>query len=237
MFCPQCGSTQDQGVFCTSCGRPLGEVPVQTRRMPDTLSDPERYGMQTRDAETGTVDLVPALSPASSLAEPAATAVSTVPDPYGMHRSTHVSVNVAGPQIICQDKSGPGLLPRGIWFVFIGWWAGWFWITAAAVLNWTIVGLPLGILMMNAVPKVMTLKSRDTRLNLAANADGTYTLTRQHLAQHPFWARALFFVFIGSWLSLVWAWTAWAIGLFIVTLPVSFWMFDRVPALTTLARY
>lgn len=107
----------------------------------------------------------------------------------------------------------------------------------AAILNTTIVGLPLGIMMFNALPKVMTLKSRKGQLSMTANADGTYLLTKNHVKQRPFWIRALYFLFIGCWFSIVWAYTAYAIGLFIVTLPVSFLMFNRMPAVTTLSRY
>lgn len=146
-------------------------------------------------------------------------------------------MNVAGPQIIYRPQEGPGLVIRAIWFVLIGWYLGFFWILTAALLNSTIIGLPLGLMMFNAVPKVMTLKSRNTQLSLTANADGTYTMAHQHREQYSFWIRAVYFVFVGIWFSIVWAMTAYVIGLLIVTLPISFWMFDRMPAVTTLARY
>jgi hypothetical protein len=47
----------------------------------------------------------------------------------------------------------------------------------------------------------------------------------------------VYFILVGCWFSIVWALAAYAIGLLIVTLPLSFWMFDRMPAVTTLARY
>jgi len=146
-------------------------------------------------------------------------------------------VNVAGPQIIYRPQEGPGLAVRAIWFVFIGWYLGFFWILLAALLNSTIIGLPLGLMMFNAVPKVMTLKSRNTQLSLTANADGTYTMAHQRREQYAFWIRAVYFVLVGIWFSIAWAMAAYAIGLLIVTLPISFWMFDRMPAVTTLARY
>jgi uncharacterized membrane protein YccF (DUF307 family) len=151
--------------------------------------------------------------------------------------ATNVTVNVAGPRLIYQDQTGPSLLVRALWFLFLGWYLGFVWILLASALNATIIGLPLGVMMFNALPKVMTLRPRNVRMQVTANPDGTYTMTRVHLEQRPFWARAMYFLLIGWWFSVAWALTAYLIGLLIVTLPISFWMFDRVPALTTLARY
>jgi len=159
-----------------------------------------------------------------------------VPAPV-IANSTNVAVNVAGPQIIYRPQEGPGLVVRAIWFLFIGWYLGFFWILIAAALNSTIIGLPLGLMMFNAVPKVMTLKSRNTGLSLTTNADGTYTMAHQRPEQYAFWVRAVYFVFVGIWFSIAWAIAAYVIGLMILTLPISFWMFNRMPAITTLARY
>jgi uncharacterized membrane protein YccF (DUF307 family) len=210
----------------------------------DELS-PQTDGME--DSSPTTEAQAPVLAQAENLA-PVPTALSTIsPQPAAAYEypvthpdvasSTNVAVNVAGPQIIYQPDQGPGLLVRAIWFLFIGWWVGFYWILIAAVLNSTIIGLPLGLMMFNAVPKVMTLKSRNTQLNLTANADGTYTMSHQRPEQYRFWVRAVYFLFVGVWFSIVWALAAYAIGLLIVTLPISFWMFDRMPAVTTLARY
>jgi hypothetical protein len=51
--------------------------------------------------------------------------------------------------------------------------------------------------------------------------------------------RAVYFLLIGWWFSAVWLLLAWVLTLVTggLALPLSFWMFDRVPALTTLARY
>lgn len=228
MFCGHCGGRQADGRFCTTCGRPLDELPRQAIA-------PQRV------AEAATwerpVASLPLYQPATPLAAeasgpPVATLAGAPP-----RATTNVAVNVAGPQILYQDTSGPGLVVRAIWFVFIGWWIGAFWIGLAWALNLTIIGLPLGLMMFNAVPKVMTLKSRTVHLSMSQNADGTYLLKRSHVDQRRFWVRAVYFLVIGCWFSLLWAYAAYAIGLLILTLPISFWMFDRLPAVTTLARY
>jgi len=150
---------------------------------------------------------------------------------------THVTVNVAGPQIKYQDKTGHSLLLRAIWFVFVGCWFGQVWLLTAWIFNVTIIGLPLGLLMVNKLPGVMTLRSRSEQLTLSTDSDGSYVLTKQHLDQRPFWLRALYFIFVGWGVSLLWAEAAYIFALLIVTIPLSFVMFDRLPAVTTLARY
>lgn len=224
MFCRYCGNQQIDAKFCTSCGKPVDELAVQPTKAPTVLMEPSG---SNADPPTGVAT------------PPAARIVESVipPDNSQPTNRTNVSVNVAGPQIIYQDESGSALFVRAIWFVFIGWWAGFFWITLAAILNWTIIGLPLGLMMFNAVPRVMTLKSRNVRLSISTNPDGTYVLTRSHLEQHPLWLRAIYFLLVGWWFSLSWAYAAYFIGLLIVTLPVSFMMFERIPAVTTFARY
>ena len=50
--------------------------------------------------------------------------------------------------------------------------------------------------------------------------------------------RALYFVFVGWWLSGLWLGVAWGVlgATFGLALPLSFWMFNRAGAVTTLAR-
>jgi len=70
------------------------------------------------------------------------------------------------------------------------------------------------------------------------NRDGTQVIRQRPLEQHPFLLRALYFLVIGFWFSLVWTLLAWLLSLVTLGLafPLSFWMFNRVPAVTTLAR-
>ena len=222
MYCRECSSQQDDGRFCRTCGRPLDELPGE-RRLNAALAD-----------------TAPALTTAAVARAPVALAEVGFPplDPKVPPGSgTDVAVNVAGPRIIYEDRTGPGLLLRGSYFVLVGWWVGFIWLTLASLLNLTLIGLPLGLIMINRLPLVMTLTPRSSELTLSANPDGTYALTRRHLPQPPFGVRAVYFICVGWWASFLWVWAAYAIGLLIVTLPISFWMWNRVPAVTTLARY
>lgn len=135
------------------------------------------------------------------------------------------------------SQSGPGLLIRVLWFLFIGWWLGLIWVLIAWFFNLTIIGLPLGLAMINTIPQVMTL--RPSRVyTVVENRNGSQVIRQRPLEQNPFLLRALYFLVIGFWFSLVWMLLAWLISLVTLGLafPLSFWMFDRVPAVTTLAR-
>ena len=46
---------------------------------------------------------------------------------------------------------------RAIWFVVIGWWAAGIWMFVAYLISLTIIGIPVGIMMLNRLPEVFTL--------------------------------------------------------------------------------
>ncbi|KAB8144336.1 hypothetical protein F8S13_05520 [Chloroflexia bacterium SDU3-3] len=112
------------------------------------------------------------------------------------------------------------LIIRALWFLFIGLWLGPLWIVAGWLLNLTIIGMPLGLWMLNHTGTVMTLQQRSPRVP----AGSTLGLL----------ARAIYFVLIGWWASLVWLALAWAMAASVIGLPVAFLMFDRVGTVTTM---
>ena len=132
---------------------------------------------------------------------------------------------------------GPGCLVRVLYFIFIGSWLGLIWILAAWFFNLIIIGLPLGLAMINSIPQVMTLRPVRVQTSVVVK-DGAPVLRQTAVEQHPFLLRGLYFILIGFWFSFVWMLLAWVFLLltFGLALPLSFWMFDRVPAVTTLAR-
>jgi uncharacterized membrane protein YccF (DUF307 family) len=139
--------------------------------------------------------------------------------------------------VVAGQNTGPNLLVRALWFLFIGLWLGPLWIVLAWLLLVTIIGLPLGLLMINRIPQVMTLKPLRTRTTVAMH-NGVMLVSQARPLQYPFLARALYFLVVGWWASLVWLVLTYTI--IVATLgfglPLAFWMCDQVPAVTTLAR-
>lgn len=135
------------------------------------------------------------------------------------------------------EEKGPGCLVRILYFLFVGLWLGGIWTVAAWILNITIIGMPLGLWMINRLPQIMTLKPVRTQKKVEV-VDGKLVSQQSSIPQRPFLARALYFILIGWWFSALWLILAWLLtGISLgLGLPLAFWMFDQVPAVTTLAK-
>ena len=120
----------------------------------------------------------------------------------------------------------PSLLVRAVWFVFVGWWATGLWLAVAWLLNVTIVGIPLGIKMINRVPLVLSLKRRDPLVEAGGSG-----------AQHSLLVRAVWFLLVGWWASGVWLSVAYGLSLTIVGLPLAIWMYNKLPYVVSLYAY
>lgn len=118
------------------------------------------------------------------------------------------------------------LLVRVLWFVLIGWWLTPALVNIAWLLNATIVLIPLGIKLINLVPTALSLA--EPRGLDAPESDREQT---------NLFVRAGYFVLIGWWLSWLWANIAAFLAVTIVGLPIAFWMFNRLPYVTSLYRF
>src|SRR5579859_5024501 len=65
------------------------------------------------------------------------------------------------------------LFVRALYFFFIGWWAGLIWLNIGYFFVLTVIGLPIGLLMLNRLPLVMTLKPASQSVNI--NITGSIT--------------------------------------------------------------
>jgi uncharacterized membrane protein YccF (DUF307 family) len=132
---------------------------------------------------------------------------------------------------------GPGFFVRFLYFIFVGWWLGLVWIILAELLNLTIIGLPVGLAMINKIPQIMTLKPSRVQTTVEVK-NGQTVVKETKIKQTPFLLRAIYFLLIGDWLSIVWMLTAWLLATVTLGfgLPISMWMFDRTPAITTLKK-
>ena len=124
----------------------------------------------------------------------------------------------------------PNLILRIIWFLLVGWWLAAILSVAAWALNATVIGLPLGLWIINRLPLAATLRPSSSQYRLE---DG---ILRSGVDQYPFVLRAIYFILIGWWLSGLWMLVAYALLLTIVGMPAAFWMYGRIGAVTTLYR-
>jgi uncharacterized membrane protein YccF (DUF307 family) len=135
-----------------------------------------------------------------------------------------------------QDSQFPFIL-RVLWFIFIGWHITLWWVLAAWLLNLTIIGMPLGLWMLNRVGFVLTLRTQRT-YSVGEIRDGAVVGWRtQGVPQNPFILRALYFLLIGWWFSLIWSLLGWLLCVTIIGLPLGVWMLNRLPEVTTLMRH
>src|SRR6476620_2951752 len=82
-----------------------------------------------------------------------------------------------GAQPTAVYQRGPNLLIRFIWWLFIGWWASGIAVTVAWFALITIIGIPLGIWIINRLPSILTLRSRTRSWDLGQDEQGRVTVS------------------------------------------------------------
>lgn len=149
----------------------------------------------------------------------------------------HVNViqQAAPATTVIVAHQGPGCLVRAIYFLLVGWWLAGFWIGLAWLCIISLILLPIGLIMLNRVPQVMTLSPGSSNLTVR-QVGNTTIITHGEAAQYPLLARAIYFLVIGWWASLFWITLAYLGALTIIGLPISFMMFNVIGFVTTLRR-
>jgi uncharacterized membrane protein YccF (DUF307 family) len=125
---------------------------------------------------------------------------------------------------------------RALWFLCICWWLSGIVMFLGYLFTVTIIGMPLGFYFLNRIPQALTLRARTTAFRTEVR-DGVTYVVESELPQRPWYVRALWFVFVGWWLGALWLVAAWLIGLLVVTLPLSIWMYNRASGVITLQRH
>ena len=127
------------------------------------------------------------------------------------------------------QQASPNILIRFLYFVFIGWWLGLLVSAFAWLVNLTVIGLPLGLYLINRLPTIMTLRAQN-QWRLEGN------VLIQGAKQRPFILRAIYFFIVGWWFSGIWMGVAYLCIFTVIGLPLAFWMYGRIGAVTTLRR-
>ena len=92
------------------------------------------------------------------------------------------------------------------------------------------IGLPLGLWLLNRLPSLATLRPQEQTWRI----EGATAIRGK--AQRSFPLRAVYFLLIGWWFSGLWLAAAYLALVSIIGLPLAFWMYGRVGAVTTLYR-
>ena len=142
------------------------------------------------------------------------------------------------PPVLVERKTGPGLLVRAVWFIFVGWWLSGIVAAVAWFFMITIIGLPLGIWLVNRLPTVITLRPRTSYAYAYTDAYGNTSYSpAAPIEQVPWWVRGIWFLLVGWWASFFTMAIAWALIVLVITLPLGLMLFNRVPFVASLYRY
>jgi len=126
------------------------------------------------------------------------------------------------------------LILRLAYLWFLGIPLGALWMAFAWLACLTIVGMPVGVWMLNRVPLIMTLES-DEHLR-PVEVKGKIHYVFEEMEQPSFLVRALWFLLVGWWLGALWIKLSLLLAATFLGLPIAFWMINRVPFVMTLRR-
>jgi uncharacterized membrane protein YccF (DUF307 family) len=135
-----------------------------------------------------------------------------------------------------REEPGVPFILRVLWFFLIGWHVTLWWVLAAWFLLITIIGMPLGLWMLNRTPIVLTLRM-PRGYTVTELQDGEPVAQSYRSAPQRSWlVRLIYFVLVGWWLSLGWSLVGWFLCVTIIGLPLGVLMLNRLPTVTTLMR-
>jgi len=135
------------------------------------------------------------------------------------------------------ENKNPGCLTQLLWFLFVGCWASQIWVFIAWMFMALIITIPIGVKMINVLPKVVALRGADSRRDVVVVTSGeNSTVITTSKPEVNIFLRIIYFFCVGWWASLFWMELAWLLSLTIIGLPAAFWMFDKTPAILSLKR-
>lgn len=126
---------------------------------------------------------------------------------------------------------------RSVWWLFVGWWASGIAVGVAWFALATIIGIPLGIWIINRLPSILTLRPRTRTWVLGQDAEGRRVVSEAGRPQVAWYVRDVWFVLVGWWASAAWMSLAWVVQLTVIGIPTALLMFNRTPFVASLYRY
>jgi uncharacterized membrane protein YccF (DUF307 family) len=140
------------------------------------------------------------------------------------------------PPYIPLPAPAPPLALRAAWYVVAGVVCTLLWIIAAWLMLISVVGRTIGARMLERAPTILTL-------HLAGPQPPSWmTAPMPYRAQYPSprpptsLARALYFLLVGWWASLIWLIFAYLTVLSVVGIPLAYKMLDAAPKVAYLGE-
>jgi uncharacterized membrane protein YccF (DUF307 family) len=124
-------------------------------------------------------------------------------------------------------RERPGCLLQLIWFFFVGWWLGLAAIGFAYLMFLFIFTIPIGVLVLNALPELIELRPAARRVTVYGPVQ---------TQQLNIFVRSLWFLLVGWWLTAIVLFLGYLLCLTLIGIPLGFVLFDAAPALLTLRR-
>ena len=141
------------------------------------------------------------------------------------------------------QQQQPNGCVRAIYFVFVGWWLSLVCLELGFALCAFIITLPVGLIILNRIPQIMTLKptkkTTQTSINMVSAGGANVmnvNMSVTEIQQRPMLIRALYFIFIGCWVGFIWANVAYLFCVSILGWPLGYLMLNMLPAVLTLRR-
>lgn len=129
-------------------------------------------------------------------------------------------------------SDSPSIIIRAIWFLLVGWWLTGIILGAAWLLNLTVIGIPLGIKLVNYAPKALSLKD----ISSSDDVDEVVVGGNAESDTPSVPIRAVWFLFIGWWASGILMVFAYLLSLSIIGLPFAIMLFNRLPWVVSLYK-
>ncbi|HEY4032519.1 MAG TPA: YccF domain-containing protein, partial [Ktedonobacteraceae bacterium] len=147
--------------------------------------------------------------------------------PQYQPQAPNITVNI--------NQQPPSFLLRVVWYIFIGWWLGGWWLAFGYLCCLTGIGIPLGLVVLNRLPRVLTLRPVNRQTSVTVNG-GNVTVNIGGVQQVNFLVRVVYFICLGWWLGGIWAFIGYGLCLTVLGLPLGLMMLNRLPAVLTLYK-